>query len=449
MTNRITGSKTILLSCALLALVLPMSAFAANVDAVSKYAWSDQVGYVNFDQVSVENYAVTGYAWSANAGWIKLDPSNGGVLNDNAGHLSGYAWGQGLGWIDFSGVDINVSTGKFTGTATGDLVGTLTFDCATYCDVRTSWRPAHSSVGGGGGGGYVAPAASIAFKTPSGTISYAPGSKVAVEWQTANGVFTKYALSYSFDNGLNWSDISKDIANISNVWTVPDVYVTQGKFKIIGYGTDGNVLASSVSSGMFSVSGKAMPVASEPKNETPSVPVETVLPEKPPAVDSTTSGTYVASKATANTPDINTDKKLTVSGVAVSAPASPACESGSLVKGTLSAVYYCGADGKRYVFSNERVYKTWYPDFSGVKKLSDSAIASIMLGGNVTYRPGVKMVKAQTSPKVYAISRGGVLRWIPTEAVATALYGANWNKMVDYVPDAFWVNYTIGEPLGG
>src|SRR5579859_1820865 len=104
------------------------------------------------------------------------------------------------------------------------------------------------------------------------------------------------------------------------------------------------------------------------------------------------------------------------------------CTSGTLIKGSLSAVYYCGADGKRYVFPNEKTYKSWYSDFSGVMTISDSDLASLQIGGNVTYRPGVKMVKITTDPKVYAVSKGGVLRPIADEATATALYGSTWNK---------------------
>ncbi|MCX6721375.1 MAG: hypothetical protein NT026_02110 [Candidatus Staskawiczbacteria bacterium] len=54
--------------------------------------------------------------------------------------LSGSAWGENTGWIDFSGVTIN-SSGQFTGTAEGDIVGTVNFDCtSTGCPVTTDWR---------------------------------------------------------------------------------------------------------------------------------------------------------------------------------------------------------------------------------------------------------------------------------------------------------------------
>ncbi|MBI4138646.1 hypothetical protein HY479_00655 [Candidatus Uhrbacteria bacterium] len=120
---------------------------------------------------------------------------------------------------------------------------------------------------------------------------------------------------------------------------------------------------------------------------------------------------------------------------------------GDLVKASGPAVYYYGADGKRYVFPNEKTYFSWYADFSSVKTITDAELAALSIGGNVTYKPGVKMVKITTDPKVYAVDKGGTLRWVESEAVATALYGSDWNKMIDDVPDAFFVNYTVGSSI--
>jgi uncharacterized protein YwbE len=124
--------------------------------------------------------------------------------------------------------------------------------------------------------------------------------------------------------------------------------------------------------------------------------------------------------------------------------AQAAVASGDLIKASLPAVYYYGADGKRYVFPNEKTYKTWFSDFSSVKKITDDELAAITIGGNVTYKPGVKMVKITTDPKTYAVQKGGVLRWVKTEAVAIALYGSNWNTKIEDISDAFFTNYTIG-----
>ncbi len=127
--------------------------------------------------------------------------------------------------------------------------------------------------------------------------------------------------------------------------------------------------------------------------------------------------------------------------------AAAAVNSGNLIKASRPSVYYYGEDGKRYVFPNEMTYKSWYVDFSAVKKITDAELASIPIGGNVTYRPGVKMVKITTDPKVYAVAKGGVLRWIRTEAAARSLYGANWNHLIEDVPDEFFTNYSVGSPV--
>ena len=120
---------------------------------------------------------------------------------------------------------------------------------------------------------------------------------------------------------------------------------------------------------------------------------------------------------------------------------------GSLVKGSAPAVYYYAANSKRYVFPDEKTYKTWYSDFSEVTTISDSDLASLPLGGNVTCRPGTRMIKIQTDPKVYAVDRNGIIRWVTSEALAVVLYGSSWNQMINDVSDAFFVNYYQGSAI--
>ena len=121
---------------------------------------------------------------------------------------------------------------------------------------------------------------------------------------------------------------------------------------------------------------------------------------------------------------------------------------GSVLKGSGSSLYYYAQDGRRYVFPNSQTYFTWYSDFSNVLNVTDDVLAQIRIGGNVTYRPGVKLVKITTDPKVYAVDTNGSLRWVQTEAVATDLYGATWSANVDDIPDAFFVNYSSGRDIG-
>lgn len=118
-----------------------------------------------------------------------------------------------------------------------------------------------------------------------------------------------------------------------------------------------------------------------------------------------------------------------------------------LIKGSTDAVYYYASDGKRYVFPNQKTYNSWFSNFDGIVQVTDEELASLSLGGNVRYRPGIKLVKIQSDPKVYAVDEGGILRWIKTAQAAVDLYGTNWSKNVDDISVAFFINYTVGADI--
>ena len=146
------------------------STINGTIDPQHAYAWSNNDGWLNFGatngNVRVTDTLLTGYVWDTNTGWINLAPSQGGVTNDSEGHLGGYAWGTGTGWINFSGVVIDVM-GRFHGTATGSIIGTLTFDC-TNCWVQTDWRSktVRNAIVQGGGGTYTPPTPVATNTTP-------------------------------------------------------------------------------------------------------------------------------------------------------------------------------------------------------------------------------------------------------------------------------------------
>jgi len=106
-----------------------------------------------------------------------------------------------------------------------------------------------------------------------------------------------------------------------------------------------------------------------------------------------------------------------------------------------AAVYSIGADGFRHAFPNERVFLTWYSNFDDVKIISAADLGAVTLGSNIIYKPGSRMIKFETSPKVYAIDVGSVLRWVTNEAAAADLYGNAWNMKIDIVSDALFGNY--------
>ena len=139
---------------------------AAGIDPTAKWAWSANVGWINFNptvggSVAVYGDHLEGYIWAENIGWIRLGTHTGGsphtygntaandygVNRDNSGHLSGYAWGANVGWINFAptgaGVTIDPQTGAFAGYAWGENVGWISLkggSGATAYGVVTDFR---------------------------------------------------------------------------------------------------------------------------------------------------------------------------------------------------------------------------------------------------------------------------------------------------------------------
>ena len=108
------------------------------------------------------------------------------------------------------------------------------------------------------------------------------------------------------------------------------------------------------------------------------------------------------------------------------------------------AVYFVGSDNKRHAFSHSKIYFSWYTDFGTVQSVNGVTMSSFMIGKNMGYRPGVRLVKFTSSPVVYAVSSNNMLRAITSEAVAKNLYGAGWAKKIDDISDAFMGDYQFG-----
>lgn len=123
------------------------------------------------------------------------------------------------------------------------------------------------------------------------------------------------------------------------------------------------------------------------------------------------------------------------------------CPPGVAADHPCKAVYYVGRDGKRHAFPTEHVFFTWYTGFDAVVTVSSATMSGFPLGSNVTYRPGVRMVKFTSVSNVYAVGRGGALRWVKTEEVARTLYGADWTTQIDDIAESFFTNYHYGEDI--
>lgn len=124
-----------------------------------------------------------------------------------------------------------------------------------------------------------------------------------------------------------------------------------------------------------------------------------------------------------------------------------ACSGGEDVNDPCRAVYYNGADGKRHAFPNEKVYFSWYEDFDDLVIVTDDFMASLALGHNVTYHPGVTMVKFPSLNTVYAVGEEGELRAIASEEVAVSIFGSTWNQQIHDISEAFYGNYSFGDDI--
>jgi hypothetical protein len=308
-----------------------------------------------------------------------------------------------------------------------DVGNASSFTYDTYAEATLAASASH-------GGGPSTP--TISLFQPNGGEVLTASQTSQIFWSSGGSGIQAIRLSLSIDGGNTYATIVPNIGDVGfSAWTVPEIPTTHARIRAEALGTGDAVLAWDASNADFTILTALPPVS----GSTP-----------PPPDLTSTSPSYSPVAALAATSSIDQDKGL----VAPSLPTACAGakliklrDDGDLATQTDSTVYYCGADGKRYDFPNPATYFSWYDDFSGVSIVSAATMAAIPLGGNVTYRPGKRMVKVQTDPKVYEVSRDGTLRWVTTAEIAQAAHGAGWARVIDDVPDAFFGDYTTGDSI--
>jgi V8-like Glu-specific endopeptidase len=113
----------------------------------------------------------------------------------------------------------------------------------------------------------------------------------------------------------------------------------------------------------------------------------------------------------------------------------------------VSSVYCIMADGTRLAFPTDTTYFSWFADFTDVKFVDPVDLTDYRLTRNVTFKPGT-LVKSASAPAVYVVVDSfGTLRKVPSEEKAAQLWGPAWGGLVFDIPDEFWTNYTVGQPL--
>lgn len=127
----------------------------------------------------------------------------------------------------------------------------------------------------------------------------------------------------------------------------------------------------------------------------------------------------------------------------------PALADSDLIKTKNSnTIYYLDGRNVRHPFPNLITYQSWYgQNKNNITTITDELLEKYTLGKNITIRPGSYLIKAQTSPQVYAVQQGGIIRPIRDEMVAQEIFEKDWNKRIVDVPDVFFSNYTLGEAI--
>jgi len=134
----------------------PTGATGAQISNTYHYAWSGNVGWIDFAysggnvRVPIGTGDLNGGAYVlSNSSWISLNCAftdscssvSYKVSSDTNGNLSGWAWSDSFGWISFAsttpityGVTVATSTGEFNGYAWSENIGWISFNCKTGGD---------------------------------------------------------------------------------------------------------------------------------------------------------------------------------------------------------------------------------------------------------------------------------------------------------------------------
>ncbi len=166
-------------------------------------------GTVTFDKIDLEYYN--------GSGWV--------VIKNGAPDVGTYAW-----------TVPNISTTKAKIWIKG---WSSSGDPADFSDSTFSLIPA--------------PSGSITVTSPNGGEVWAKGSTENITWTSSGQVGSNVKISYSPDNGFNWTTIvSSTVNNGTYPWTLPDILADNCLVKV----TDtANSLISDVSNGVFSIGG--------------------------------------------------------------------------------------------------------------------------------------------------------------------------------------------------
>lgn len=103
-------------------------------------------------------------------------------------------------------------------------------------------------------------------------------------------------------------------------------------------------------------------------------------------------------------------------------------------------VWFYGKDGKRHVFPNEAVYKTWRSkdgraDFSKLKIVNQDVINKLPIGEPVNIRPVGYIAKFTDDPYYYFVMTSNQLKRFDNEKTIAKFFGLDWKwRVIELAP---------------
>jgi len=146
--------------------------------------------------------------------------------------------------------------------------------------------------------------------------------------------------------------------------------------------------------------------------------------------------------------DSNGSKKTVSQSIKYNQPANYISE-GTLLKGSSSAIYYLGFDGKIHPFFDSITYHSWNKDFSNILRVSNAKLRQYEVGVPVCIRQGTWLVQFKGSDRIYAVEPGCVLKKIRSATEAFILYGKDWKKRVAKLDNLLESYYTKTDIVTG
>lgn len=151
-------------------------------------------------------------------------------------------------------------------------------------------------------------------------------------------------------------------------------------------------------------------------------------------------GNFIDQTIETDSTNLNNNSSSTLSsGYSVKAP-------------SFTSVYYVTQESRR-AFISSAVYFTWFDSFDDVVDVQDADLSAWSLSGLMLPKAGVVLVKIQSDSRVYALAENSanefspLLRAIPNEETAIALYGGDWADYVIDIEPTFFAKFSQGEQM--